>query len=539
MSHVPKELAQDFETIMDWGVSNLNKVIAIDSQSDENSTSIPSSEGQKVLSAELKCYFEEMGYQTESDDFANLLVRIPSNKPEGDTTPSIAMMVHLDTSLGTFPIPKLLETPAWDGSKLSFPENDRLHVTTEVYPETAFFVGQDLLHGTGVSPVGLDNKLGMCEIMTLAQLLHANPEIPHGEIFLVFRPDEEIGRMEAVVGLADTFVQHGIRYGYTIDGLEPFEINVENFNASRARVDITGKTLELAPSEVVKEVALQVYGVKSHGATAKAEGHRNTTVIFTEAMQKLLERDDVLPVDFATDPIAEVNAKVTFWLRGNDDAAILQAKEALTSAFEGALAEHRLRGATIEYSELKSIDAGTAYTDEIRQVARHIQAFFDTPGVAPLLSEHSEHYEGYTNPYFVERLEANKVQLHYRVRAFTPEECQKREEHLESVCAAGGEHLSIAIQQQYVNMGPALASFPELVTWAKQAAEAVGVEPVERPIRGGTGVDPFLDKGVPIANLGTGYFAPESEKEFTSRQILARHVLWLLALVQGIKEKTS
>ena len=55
-----------------------------------------------------------------------------------------------------------------------------------------------------------------------------------------------------------------------------------------------------------------------------------------------------------------------------------------------------------------------------------------------------------------------------------------------------------------------------------------------RPIRGGTGVDPFLAVNVPIANLGTGYFAPESEKELTSKQNIARHVLWLAHLVQHI-----
>ena len=54
------------------------------------------------------------------------------------------------------------------------------------------------------------------------------------------------------------------------------------------------------------------------------------------------------------------------------------------------------------------------------------------------------------------------------------------------------------------------------------------------PIRGGTGVDPFLDAGVAVANLGTGYFAPESEKELTSMEMLADHAKWLVALVQQV-----
>ena len=80
-------------------------------------------------------------------------------------------------------------------------------------------------------------------------------------------------------------------------------------------------------------------------------------------------------------------------------------------------------------------------------------------------------------------------------------------------------------------MGPALADRPELTQSALAASEKAGVKSQVQPIRGGTGVDPFLDKGLRIANLGTGYFAPESEKELTSLQYMAGHVRWLVALM--------
>ena len=85
-------------------------------------------------------------------------------------------------------------------------------------------------------------------------------------------------------------------------------------------------------------------------------------------------------------------------------------------------------------------------------------------------------------------------------------------------------------------MGPMLARFPDVPRYADEAARRAGVAAERRPIRGGTGVDPFLDVGIPIANLGTGYFAPESEKELTSRQNIARHVPWFSALVGVIAE---
>jgi di/tripeptidase len=73
------------------------------------------------------------------------------------------------------------------------------------------------------------------------------------------------------------------------------------------------------------------------------------------------------------------------------------------------------------------------------------------------------------------------------------------------------------------------------VDWPREAAAALGQQAPVLPIRGGTGVDPFLERGIPVANLGTGYFAPESEKEFTSLQLMARHALWLTLLVQRLR----
>jgi len=107
-----------------------------------------------------------------------------------------------------------------------------------------------------------------------------------------------------------------------------------------------------------------------------------------------------------------------------------------------------------------------------------------------------------------------------------------RRRHVEHVAARAGATAEWA--EQYVNMGPALAKHPELVTWARAALAAAGFVGREQPIRGGTGVDPFLARGIPVANLGTGYFAPESEKELTSRQNLARHARWLACLVQVV-----
>lgn len=516
MSVQPK---QDLETLATWGTSNLEQVIAIDSQSDESSRTIPSTEGQRRLSDHLRELFEAQGFAAEQDAYANLLVRIPGNVAGAKAA---AFMVHMDTAHGTQAVPQLQKIPGWQGGLVGYPANDRLNVSAQAYPYLRQFVGDDLLHGPGDFPVGFDDKLGMAELMTLARILRENPEIPHGDVVLVFRPDEEIGRMEAVKGLAKTLDEKGVRIGYTVDGIVPFEINVENFNAARGRVRIAGRRLT-APG--TRRVVLGVTGVNTHGATAKAEGYLNATIIFARAMGALESRRDIVPVDFATDALLEANAKITFAV-GSDDA-----EAALLAAFEAQVQPHTLRGAHVEIAERR--ESAEAESDAAVRLAKHLRAFLFTAGVHPLLSEESEGFEGYTNPHRVSR-SGDVLVLDYRLRDFDPAALKNREAHLKSVCETHGLPLELA--DQYVNMGPELAKHPQLVQWAEEALRRIGQTPQQIPIRGGTGVDPFLERGIPVANLGTGYFAPESEKELTSRQNIARHAVWLAHLVQVIAE---
>jgi di/tripeptidase len=530
---------QDLEALAGWGTDNLTRVIAIESQSDEASESIPSSAGQRVLSDFLRGYFRDLGYATEQDAFANLLVTIPSNLEPGLPCPAVAFMVHMDTAQGTLAVPALTVTPAWDGGRVRYPENNRLTVSAERYPEIACFIGDDLLHGPGRLPIGLDDKLGMAELMTLARVLAENPDIRHGELVLVFRPDEEIGRMAAVEGLADELARRGVRYGYTVDGLLPFEVNVENFNAARGIVKVEGKPLALAATGSARTLTVAIAGVNTHGATAKPEGHRNSTVIAARALAALGTRDDVTIVDFQSDAALECNARLVFVLRGSDDGAVERAEAALLEAFRGEIEPHAWKGA---YLEIVSREPGVPGElvagpgDGAQRVIAHLQRFLDAPGPRPLLAEDSDGYEGYINPYFVSR-QASTFTIEYRIRDFDPESLERRCEHVRRMCAADG--LTADIAHQYVNMGPKLAAYPELVDWAAEALGTLGRAALRRPIRGGTGVDPFLGRDIPVANLGTGYFAPESEKELTSRQNIARHTLWLAHLVQVIAARAG
>jgi di/tripeptidase len=528
---------QDLETLAGWGTENLTSVIAIESQSDEASSNIPSSEGQRVLSDFLRGYFGDLGYATEQDAFANLLVTIPGNLEAGHTCPPVAFMVHMDTAQGTLAVPALTVTRAWDGSRVRYPENDRLTVTVERYPDTSGFLGDDLLHGPGRFPIGLDDKLGMAELMTLAQILARNPQIRHGELVLVFRPDEEIGRMQAVEGLAGELARRGVRYGYTIDGILPFEVNVENFNAARALVKVEGTPLAL-PAGRTRALRIAMAGVNTHGAVAKPEGHVNSTVLAARALAALGERDDIVIIDFQSDDALECNATLVFLVCGPDDAALDRAEAALAGALRAEIEPHAWKGAYLEITVEPAAppEVPVAITDGARRVFTHLQRFLREPAVSPLLAEDSDGYQGYSNPYFVSR-KGQTFTIEYRFRDFDPQLLERRVEHVRALCQAEG--LEADIKDQYVNMGPRLAPYPELVDWAAEALQALGRAAVRRPIRGGTGVDPFLEHDIPVANLGTGYFAPESEKELTSRQNIARHTLWLVHLVQVIAARAA
>ena len=537
----PRETLEEIGQI---GTQLLQDVIAIDSQSDEHSPTIPSTEGQKALSSHLSAFFENLGYSTAQDEYANLLVHIPATKqqtndtksqPGSDSPPKVVFMVHMDTSRGTNAVSTLERIPNWDGSRIHYSLNQNIEVALNRFPQTKPFLNQDLLHGPGDAPIGLDDKLGMAEMMTMAKLLATNPQIEHGDLLLACRPDEEIGRMEAVEGLAEALRDKGVTHGYTIDGISPFEVNIENFNAASADVRIPGEPLDLDPMEHNWHLELLIEGAKSHGATAKAEGYLNPTRIFLECIAPLSRRQDLIPIGFSSDSTAETNATWTFLIRGETQDDVQRAKSALEKSLHDTMEKHRWKGVRFSEVGFRRLEDTPQPLNHVMRLFAHLATLMRIPGENPLYSEDSEVAQGYTNPFFVHQHDDHLV-LSYRVRDFTTDGLERRLEHLKTVSQQSPGMPTIDVQHQYSNMGPKLKDFPELISWATDAAKAHHYPAHIQPIRGGTGVDPFLNVGIPIANLGTGYFAPESEKEFTSVQTLAHHVIWLVTLVQRIAQ---
>ncbi|HRE91777.1 MAG TPA: hypothetical protein PK095_21845, partial [Myxococcota bacterium] len=193
------------DALSELSFSHLQAVVAIDSQSDEASTTIPSTDGQRRLAEHVAAHFARCGFTVERDDQANVIASLPGSK---DGKPSqaepLALMVHLDTARGTGHPERLHTVARWDGSPIPFPNNPTIRVDVAHYPDLARFLGHTVVHGDGAVPFGLDDKLGLTHLMTLAELLCRHPELDRPPLYLIGRPDEEIGRMEAVESLAET-----------------------------------------------------------------------------------------------------------------------------------------------------------------------------------------------------------------------------------------------------------------------------------------------------------------------------------------------
>lgn len=529
-------LRQSAAEIAELSLRHLEAVVAIDSQSDERTHTVPSTPAQRVMGDWLERFFRDQGCAVERDPIGSVIVSLPG-RGRGAAQPPLALMVHLDTSRGTQAVPALQKRPRWDGKRLPYPRNERLWVDVENYPDVAEFVGQDLLFGPGEAAFGLDDKLGLTHLMTLVVLLRTNVEVAHPPLVIVARPDEEIGSMVAVEGVADILASKGVRCGFTIDGILPFEVNIENFNASQGSIVFPDHPPSDLPGPERRLCRLFIGGVNTHGATAKAEGFRAATRLAAELLERLRQAavfpSTAVPIGFRSMPLRDCDAELEWLIGASSGEAACQAWGTMTRCVEETVGPHLKRGASFRIGEPEAVDASRAFSRATCDLLQFVGAFLASRPGFVLPAEESEGHQGYSNPFRALPVEGG-MKLDLRLRDFSRAGLDAREQHVQAQAAARG--LSATIAQQYVNMGPRLADRPELIEWPKQAARAAGIECRVLPIRGGTGVDPFLDRGIPIANVGTGYFAPESEKEFTSMQMMAAHAQWLARLVEVVAQ---
>ncbi len=214
------------------------RYIAIDTQSDPESESQPSSGKQLDLLKLLKDELSGMGIDATLDEYGYVMASIPSNC--GKDVPAVGFIAHVDTSpdaSGAHIKPQIIEN--YDGSDIPLQGVPGLALKVSDFPELAEYKGQTLITTDGTTLLGADDKAGVAEIMCMAEYVMEHPEFKHGPIRIGFTPDEEIGRGVVKFDVA----KFGAEYAYTMDGGKIGELEYENFNAASATVHIQGRNI--------------------------------------------------------------------------------------------------------------------------------------------------------------------------------------------------------------------------------------------------------------------------------------------------------
>ncbi len=213
------------------------RYVQYDTQSDEQSTTYPSTATQLVLLRDLALELKELGLVDAAvDEFGYVMATIPATTTKPDV-PTIGFIAHVDTSpempgAGVAPIVHR----AYDGRDLVLPDDPTAVLRLSDNPALADHIGHDIVTASGATLLGADNKAGVAEIVTAAAYLVAHPEIAHGPVRIAFTPDEEVGRGTQHFDVA----RFGARCAYTMDGGSRGEIEIESFSADAMTVTFHG-----------------------------------------------------------------------------------------------------------------------------------------------------------------------------------------------------------------------------------------------------------------------------------------------------------
>jgi tripeptide aminopeptidase len=215
------------------------KYVQIDTQSDENSKTYPSTKKQLDLAKILVVELKEIGLSdAEVDQYGYVTATLPSNIEK--VIPVVAFLSHMDTApdmSGKNVKPQVLEN--YNGEDILLNKESNIKIAVKDFPELKDYMGQTIITASGNTLLGADDKAGIAEIMTAMEYLANNPELKHGTIKVAFTPDEEIGK-----GVDHFDVEKfGANYAYTLDGGPIGELEYENFNAAGIAIQIQGRNI--------------------------------------------------------------------------------------------------------------------------------------------------------------------------------------------------------------------------------------------------------------------------------------------------------
>ena len=371
-------------------IERFKSYITVDTESDPNSNTTPSSEKQWDLANALVEELKEIGMtEVTIDDNAYIMATLASNIEED--VPVIGFVSHFDTTpdfTGANVNPQIIEN--YDGSDIVLNEAENIVLSPNDFDDLLLYKGQTLITTDGTTLLGADDKAGIAEIISAMEYLIQHPEIKHGKIRVGFTPDEEIGRGAHKFDVE----KFGAEWAYTMDGSQIGELEYENFNAAGAVVTIKGKIV--------------------HPGYAKG----------------------------------------------------------------------------------KMVNSMYIATQFINALPR-----LETP-------EHTEDRQGFFHLYSVNG-SVDETKLQYIIRDHDKDQFQARKEVMNQLAASlntelGEDRVSVEIKDQYFNMREKIEPVMHIVDIAEEAMKQAGIQPLIKPIRGGTDGSQLSFMGLPCPNIFAG-----------------------------------
>ncbi|WP_421340460.1 peptidase T [Aeromonas veronii] len=221
---------------MDTLLERFLRYVTFHTRSDETNPASPSSEGQLIFARALQEEMKALGLtRVTLDEHGYLTGCLPGNQPDA---PAIGLIAHMDTAdyEAKHVVPQIIEN--YQGGDICLGKGDE-ELAIRDYRFLKNYLGQDLITTDGTTLLGADDKAGIAEILTAIDHLQAHPEIPRGDIWVGFTPDEEIGRGANLFPLE----RFPAKWAYTVDGGELGELEYENFNAASATVRFIGNNV--------------------------------------------------------------------------------------------------------------------------------------------------------------------------------------------------------------------------------------------------------------------------------------------------------
>lgn len=371
-------------------IDRFKSYITVDTESDPNSDTTPSSSKQWDLANALVEELKEIGMaEVTIDENAYIMATLPSNIEED--VPVIGFVSHFDTTpdfTGANVNPQIIEN--YDGSDIVLNEAENIVLSPNDFDDLLLYKGQTLITTDGTTLLGADDKAGIAEIISAMEYLIQHPEIKHGKVRVGFTPDEEIGRGAHKFDVE----KFGAEWAYTMDGSQIGELEYENFNAAGAVVTIKGKIV--------------------HPGYAKGK-MVNSMYIANQFM-------DALPK-------------------------------------------------------------------------------METP-------EHTEDRQGFFHLYSIDGL-VDSTKLQYIIRDHDKDQFEARKKVMNQLAANMNAQLeedrvSIEIKDQYFNMREKIEPVMHIVDIAEEAMKQAGIQPLIKPIRGGTDGSQLSFMGLPCPNIFAG-----------------------------------